>query len=315
MANGRDHERKVLVVVGGPTASGKTRAAALLAKHFDTDVISADSRQFYQAMRIGTARPEQKELLGVPHHFLGHLNLEEGWSAGQFARSAEPVLQRILGEKGITVLVGGSGLYIDALTKGLDPLPISDPRLRERLQERVKSQGLAGMLKELEALDPVMYARIDQHNPHRVIRALEICLLTGNPYSEQQSGASDREDMTLVRLAMDLPRTTLYERIDKRVDRMVADGLVEEARELLPHRALNALRTVGYRELFEHFDGRLSLPDAITLIKQHTRNYAKRQLTWLRRDEGWTWLPPEAHEHHVAVAEGAQGSGRPHGIP
>jgi tRNA dimethylallyltransferase len=299
-------KRKVLVVIGGPTASGKTRAAAQLAKHFGTEVISADSRQFYRAMRIGTARPEQDELLGATHHFLGHLDLGEGWSAGQFARAAEPVLQRVLGEHNIAVLVGGSGLYIDALTKGLDPLPLSDPRLRERLQDRARSQGLAGMLQELETMDPATHARIDRHNPHRVIRALEVCLLTGKPFSEQRSGAKDREDISLVRIAMDLPRTQLYERIDARVERMIAEGLTEEARSLLPHRGLNALQTVGYRELFEHFDGRLSLTAAIALIKQHTRNYAKRQMTWLRRDESWVRLAPEAHDRHILAVDAAR---------
>jgi len=293
-------QRGTLVVIGGPTASGKTNAAATLARHYGTEVISADSRQFYKAMRIGTARPGEEELLGVKHHFVGHLELEQTWSAGQFAREAEPVLQELLGEHGIAVLVGGSGLYIDALTKGLDPLPTSDPRLRERLQHRAVQHGLAGLLKELEEHDPSTFQRIDRNNPHRVIRALEVCLLTGEPYSAQRTAPTDREDVRIVRIAMDLPRADLYRRIDARVDRMVADGLVEEARALTPHKELNALRTVGYRELFEYFRSTQtiseeggSLEKAIALIKQHTRNYAKRQMTWLRRDGGWAWIAPE----------------------
>lgn len=297
---------KLLVVIGGPTASGKTKAAAWIAKHFGTEVISADSRQFYHAMRIGTARPTENELLGVKHHFLGHLELEQTWSAGQFAREAEPVLQAILEAHGSAVLVGGSGLYIDALTKGLDPMPLSDPRLRERLQARHKQHGLASLLKELETHDPVTFARIDRNNPHRVIRALEVCLLTGKPFSEQHSGAKDREDLKLVRIALDLPREELYQRIDQRVDLMVAGGLIDEARSLLPFRDLNALRTVGYRELFDHFDGQSTLEDTITLIKQHTRNYAKRQMTWLRRDADWTWIHPTAHDRHIAHVEAAR---------
>lgn len=291
-----------LIVIGGPTASGKTQAAAALAKALGTEVISADSRQFYHAMRIGTARPAPEELLGVPHHFLGHLELSESWSAGQFARAAEPVLQALIARHGTAVLVGGSGLYIDALVKGLDPLPESDPAVREGLQQRIAGQGLASLVDELAQLDPVTHERIDRNNPHRVLRAMEVCLLTGRPYSEQRKGSKDRSDIRIVRMAMDLPREELYARIDARVDRMVAEGLVEEARSLLPHRTHNALRTVGYTELFGHFDGNIGLEDAIALIKQHTRNYAKRQLTWLRRDTEWHWPHPHAHEEHLRLA-------------
>jgi len=287
--------RPTLIVIGGPTASGKTSAAVALAKHFGTEVISADSRQFYRAMRIGTARPSEAELLGVKHHFLGHLDLEETWSAGAFARAAEPVLQELLARCGIAVLVGGSGLYIDALIKGLDSLPVTDVRLREKLQKRLEHEGLPALVADLQQHDPATWERIDKRNPHRVLRALEVCLLTGKPYSEQRNAPQDRSDMRIVRIAMDLPRTELYARIDQRVDRMVADGLLEEARSLLPFREHNALRTVGYRELFMHFDGELSLPDAIALIKQHTRNYAKRQMTWLRRDGDWSWYKPTDH--------------------
>lgn len=291
---------RTLIIVGGPTASGKTDAGIALAKHFATDVISADSRQFYQAMRIGTARPLEHELAGVKHHFLGQLQLEETWSAGRFAREAEPVLQELLAKHGIAVLVGGSGLYIDALVKGLDPLPASDPRLRERLQRRIDTGGLSDLAHELERLDPATAARIDASNPHRVIRALEVCLLTGKPFSEQRTEASDRTDMRIVRIAMDVPREELYARIDARVDRMMAEGLLEEARSLLPHRELNALQTVGYKELFLHFDGKLSLADAVALIKQHSRNYAKRQMTWLRRDAEWRWVAPMDYEGMIS---------------
>lgn len=282
-----------LLVIGGPTASGKTRAAVKVAKHFGVPVISADSRQFYRAIRIGTARPTEEELEGVPHHFLGHLELDETWSAGTFARAAEPVLQRIVRQEGMAVLVGGSGLYIDALVKGLDPLPAADVRLREKLQHRLQLQGLPALMAELRQLDPVTADRIDQANPHRVLRALEVCLLTGRPFSAQRSQPKDRTDMRIIRFAMDVSRAKLYAHIDARVDRMVADGLVEEVRSLLPHRHHNALRTVGYRELFMYFDGVLTLKEAIDLVKQHTRNYAKRQMTWLRRDPTWLWRDPE----------------------
>lgn len=294
---------RTLVIIGGPTASGKTDAGIALAQHFGTEVISADSRQFYRDMRIGTARPEEHELKGVHHHFIGHLELQETWSAGRFAREAEPVLQELMEKRGIAVLVGGSGLYIDALVKGLDPLPASDPRLRERLQRQEQQRGLESLAQDLERLDPATHARIDRSNPQRVIRAVEVCLLTGKPYSEQRSGARDRTDMRLVRIAMDVPRDELYSRIDARVDRMMETGLLEEAKSLLPHRALNALQTVGYKELFAHFDGQLSLSEAAALIKQHSRNYAKRQMTWLRRDADWQWLSPADTEEMVAYVE------------
>jgi tRNA dimethylallyltransferase len=279
-----------LVVIGGPTASGKTRVAAALARSLGTEVI------------IGTARPNEAELLDVPHHFLGHLDLEETWSAGVFARAAEPVLQHLFDKHGIAVLVGGSGLYIDALIKGLDPLPAGRPEIRERIQERYKQEGLHAILQDLLQLDPVTYGRIDRNNPHRVIRALEVCQATGRPYSEQRTTPQDRDDMRIIRIALDLERDQLYSRINERVDRMMAEGLLEEARALLPHRELNALRTVGYTELFQHFDGTLTLAEAVEAIKQHTRNYAKRQMTWMRRELSWTYLPPEperviAHVH------------------
>ncbi len=291
-----------LVIIGGPTASGKTRAAATLARSLGTEVISADSRQFYRAMRIGTARPTEAELLGVRHHFLGHLELEETWSAGHFAREAEPMLQDLLKTHGFAVLVGGSGLYIDALIKGLDPLPAGDARTRERLQERFREAGLAPLLEELHQHDPETWRTIDRANPHRVIRALEICLITGRPYSEQRSQPRDRTDLHLVRIAMDVPREELYRIIDARVDRMVDEGMEAEARALHPQKALNALQTVGYREWFAHFEGIMDRADTLAAIKQHTRNYAKRQGTWLRREPGWHAVDPQDDSRMLELA-------------
>ncbi|MBK9273698.1 MAG: tRNA (adenosine(37)-N6)-dimethylallyltransferase MiaA [Flavobacteriales bacterium] len=284
--------RRTLVVVGGPTASGKTALAARLAAHLGTEVISADARQFYRAMRIGTARPTGAELMGVPHHFLGHLELETTWSAGHFARAAEPVLQRILGEHGRAVLVGGSGLYIDAVVTGLDPLPEADEALRSRLRERLQHEGLAALVQHLGRLDAATAARIDTRNPQRVLRALEVCLVTGRPYSAQRRAPLQRTDMDIVRVALHPARPVLYARINTRVDAMMAAGLMDEARALLPHRHLNALNTVGYKELFQHLDGAIPRERAVELIKQHTRNYAKRQLTWLRREPRWHRVDP-----------------------
>lgn len=293
-------------MIGGPTASGKTHAAAAVAKHLGTEVISADSRQFYHAMRIGTARPSEAELLGVPHHFLGHLELDTTWSAGEFARQADRVLQDILRKRGTAVLTGGSGLYIDALCNGLDPLPVSDPDVRRQLQERFQREGLEGLTEQLRSLDPDAWNTIDRNNPHRVIRALEICLVSGKPASAQRSGAKARNDLRVVRFALELPRSELYARIDARVDLMIAEGLVAEAWTLLPFRHLNALNTVGYKELFAHFDATVSLDKAISSIKQHTRNYAKRQLTWLRRDPAWRHIAADRAADLILATGAAQ---------
>ena len=291
-----------LVIIGGPTASGKTAVAVELAKRYRTDVISADSRQFYHAMRIGTARPTTEELQDVPHHFLGHLDLTDAWSAGDFARAAEEVLQRLLRDHGMAILVGGSGLYIDALIKGLDTMPTSDAMVRERLQARIHHGGIATLLDELKERDPTTWARIDHNNPHRILRALEVCMVTGAPYSALRSAPKDRTDIRLVKIAMHVPRPLLYERINARVDRMCELGLVDEVRNLIPYRHLNALRTVGYTELFRHFDGELSLDDAIAMIKQHSRNYAKRQVTWLRREADQHWVAPgDSEQMHELI--------------
>ena len=283
-----------LVVIGGPTASGKSLLAAMVARALGTGVISADARQFYRAMPIGTAQPDAQERQGVPHHFVGHLDVAETWSAGTFARAAEPVLQQLLHGHGSAVMTGGSGLYIDAVLHGLDPLPTGDAELRLLLQDRLRTEGLAALLEDLRLRDPGHWAVMDRHNPQRVLRALEVCIATGRPYSEQRTAPAERADIRVLRFAIDMPRTVLYGRIDARVDRMMQAGLLEEARAMLPFRHLNALNTLGYKELFAHLDGATTLERAVELIKQHTRNYAKRQLTWLRRDPRWQQVHADA---------------------
>lgn len=292
-----------LIVVGGPTASGKSSAAVALAKHFGTEVISADSRQFYHQLRIGAAPPTEEEMQGVRHHFVGHLGVEETMSAGAFARAAVPVIEDLLTRSGTAVLVGGSGLYIDAVLNGFDPMPLGDHRLRTELQERFRRDGLEPLLQRLAELDPAIMERIDQRNPHRVIRALEVCLSSGRPFSTQRTGSQEERPWKSVCLAMDLPRGELYNRIDVRFDSMMAAGLLDEARGLFPLRHLNALQTVGYRELFLHLAGELDLPAAVALAKQHTRNFAKRQLTWLRRSDAWNWVAPSDTTAMVRLVE------------
>lgn len=293
-----------LIVVGGPTASGKSAAAVALAKHFATAVVSADSRQFYHQLRIGAAPPSVEEMQGVPHHFVGHLGVEETMSAGAYARVAVPVIEELLALHGTAVLVGGSGLYIDAVLNGFDPMPLGDHRIRTELQERFRRDGLEPLLQRLAELDPAIMERIDQRNPHRVIRALEVCLSSGRPYSAQRSGTVEDRPWKSVCMAMDLSREELYNRIDARFDAMMAAGLLDEARGLFPVRHLNALQTVGYRELFLHLAGELDLPAAVALAKQHTRNFAKRQLTWLRRNDVWNWVSPSDTAAMVRLVEG-----------
>lgn len=288
-----------LIVIGGPTASGKTRIAAQLAKQLGTEVISADARQFYRAMPIGTGQPTDAEKLGVPHHFIGHLDVEQAMSAQEYAHAALPVIERLLNERGVAVLAGGSGLYVDAVCFEFDALPPADKALRERLQRTHGEQGIRALQDELHELDEAMWHRIDRQNPHRLIRAIEVCILTGGKVSELHQGKRPRPGFDPIFLSLDVERNTHYRNIDQRVDEMVARGVVEEARALFPQRHLNALQTVGYKELFLHFDGTLSLEESIALMKQHTRNYAKRQMTWMRRDAHWQRLDP-------ADAEGIQ---------
>lgn len=296
-----NNSRRRLIVIGGPTASGKTRIAAQLAKQLGTEVISADARQFYRAMPIGTGQPTDAERLGVPHHFIGHLDVEQAMSAQEYAHAALPVIEHLLNERGVAVLAGGSGLYMDAVCFEFDALPPADKALRERLQRTHSAQGIRALQDELHELDEAMWHRIDRQNPHRLIRAIEVCILTGGKVSELHQGKRPRPGFDPIFLALDVERNTLYRNIDLRVDDMVARGVIEEARALFPQRHLNALQTVGYKELFLHFDGTLSLEESIALMKQHTRNYAKRQMTWMRRDAHWQRVDP-------ADAEGIQRS-------
>lgn len=288
-----------LFVVGGPTAVGKTPAAIQLARHFGTEVVSADARQFYHQLRIGAALPTPEEMAGVKHHFIGQLDIHESMSAGAYERTALPVVLDLLQRYGTAILVGGSGLYIDALLNGLDPLPTSDPAVRKALLDRWKTEGLGVLVDQLATLDPAAHATIDRQNPQRVLRALEVCLATGTPFSAYHARTPKARPWRTVKIALDLPREDLYARIDQRVSHMMEQGLLEEAHALLPYRHLNALNTVGYKELFDHFDGRSSLNGTVAIIQQHTRNYAKRQMTWLRGEGDWEYVAPTDIERIV----------------
>lgn len=279
---------KKLVVVLGPTAIGKTAFSIELAKSLQTEIISCDSRQFFKELNIGVARPNDEELSAVPHHFIAHQTIENLYSAGDFEKDALALLESLFLEKDIVVCAGGSGLYIDALLKGFDDMP-SDLGVRDQLNQEASEKGIEVISERLKQLDPEHWSIIDTSNRQRVIRALEVCLVTGKKFSELRSGQNKSRNFQTVKIGLSSDREWLYDRINRRVDIMLQNGLLEEARGLMELRHLNALNTVGYKELFEYFDGDISLEDAVRLIKQHTRNYAKRQITWWNKDESIKW--------------------------
>lgn len=281
-----------LIVIGGPTGSGKSALAVEIAKHFGAPIISTDSRQVYRNMAIGTAQPTEEELEAARHYFIADREVEDDFNCGRYEVEALTLLDKLFTEHKYVVAVGGSGLYIQALCSGMDSLPEADEQLREELKQRLDSEGLAALVEELRRLDPKYVEVVDTYNPARVMRALEVCISSGKPYSEQRSGTIAERPFNIIKIATDMPRDILYERINRRVDIMVEEGLIEEVRNLYPKRALNALQTVGYRELFDHFDGKCSMEEAIELIKRNSRRYAKRQMTWFRRDEEFAWFSP-----------------------
>lgn len=283
---------KQLVVIVGPTGSGKTDLSIRLAQHYGAPILSTDSRQLYRGMPIGTAQPDAAQLQAVEHHFIASHDIQEDLSCGQYATQALSCLERLFSTHDRVVAVGGSGLYVKALCDGMDDLPQADPALRAALTRRLADEGVDALAEQLRELDPRYYEEVDRRNPVRVLRAVEVCLQTGRPYSEQRTGRRQKRPFEVVKIGIDLPRAELYERIDRRVDGMLADGLEAEARALYPYRSLNALQTVGYREFFDYFDGRTSYEEAVELIKRNSRRYAKRQLTWFRRDSEIRWFRP-----------------------
>ena len=281
---------KTLIVVAGPTAVGKTAAAIELAKQLKTEIISADSRQFYREMSIGTAKPSVEELNAVKHHFIDSHSIIENFSVGDFEKQALQVLDDIFKTHDFALLVGGSGLYIKAVCEGFDELPTAPAEIRERLNREFEEKGITWLQGKLKIADPVYAAQVDMNNPQRLIRALEVTESTGQPFSSYRKSAINSRPFNIIKLGLNLPREVLYDRINRRVDDMISQGLVEEVRSLLPYRHLNALNTVGYSELFDYFDGKTDLNNAISLIKQNTRRFAKRQLTWFRKDKEMKWL-------------------------
>nr|WP_288933453.1 tRNA (adenosine(37)-N6)-dimethylallyltransferase MiaA [uncultured Allomuricauda sp.] len=290
---------KVLLGVVGPTAIGKTALGIQLAKHFDTEIISADSRQFFKEMKIGTAVPSGEELNQAPHHFIQHKSIFEPYSVGDFEKDAIALLDNLYQKKDIAIMVGGSGLYVDAVISGLDEFPKVDPQIRETLNKELEDNGLESLQKELKQRDPEYYKTVDLENPHRLIRALEVCRAANKPYSSFLNQQKPERLFKSLYIGIDAPREVVYQRINSRVELMMEAGLLEEAKKLYPYKELNALQTVGYKELFEYIDGKCTLDFAVSEIKKNTRRFAKRQLTWLRKNETILWVPYNTEQEKV----------------
>lgn len=282
-----------LIVLTGPTGVGKTDLSIKIASHFHTEIISCDSRQFFREMRIGTAVPEQKYLDSIPHHFIQTLSIRDYYNASKFEFDVLEKLEDLFKVHKNVLMTGGSMMYIDAVCKGIDDLPTIDRELRDQLKEQYETEGLDNLRMQLKKIDPRYYSKVDLKNPKRILHALEIFYMTGKPYSSLRTNKKKTRDFEIVKIGLNRDRTELYNRINARVDLMIEEGLIDEARKLYKHKNLNTLNTVGYRELFSHFDGDISLEEAIEKIKANSRKYARRQLTWFRRDKEINWFHPD----------------------
>ena len=292
---------KTLIVIAGPTASGKTAFSIALANALNTVILSADSRQFYKEMSIGTAAPTEEELSQAKHYFVHHISIEDKYDVADYERDVIQLLDDLFKTHDAVIMTGGSGLFIDAVCNGIDEMPDVSVEIRTRVEDILKKGGLKALQDELQCLDPEYFAIVDQQNPRRLQRALEVCYQTGKTFTSFRSGHAVQRDFDIKKYALLWDRQELIERIDKRVDLMMEQGLLDEAKSLYPKRHLNALNTVGYKELFAYFDGDCSLIEAVEQIKIHTRQYAKRQMTWLRKDTSYHWIMPEDLDSTVST--------------
>ncbi len=289
--------KKYLIVVCGPTAVGKTRLAIEVAKAFHTEIVSADSRQFYKEMNIGTAKPTTHELQEVPHHFINNISIHtKNYSAGKYEAEVLEFFQSFFVSRSVAIMVGGSGLFINAVCSGFDKFEKEESKQLYETRKFLNQKDLTWLKQEVERLDPEYFSIVDKQNPVRLTRALEIIYTTGKKYSEQRIGKKAERPFSIIKIGLTMPRELLYERINTRVDEMIDAGLLDEVKQLYLHKKLNALNTVGYSELFDFIDDKILLPDAIALIKQNTRNYAKRQMTWFKKDDGIAWFQPNQTE-------------------
>ena len=281
---------KYLLTIVGPTAIGKTSLSIALAQHFNCDIISCDSRQFFKEMQIGTAVPTIEELAGAQHHFIQNKSIFENYTVGDFEKEAIAKLDELFLTNNYVVMVGGSGLYVDAVLKGFDDFPEIEPSVREEVTSNYEKLGIEYLQTELEKRDPNYFEVVAKENPQRMMRALEVCMDSGKPYSSFLNQKKNTRNFTPILVGLEAERSVIYDRINQRVNSMMDEGLLAEAKELFPHKDLNAMQTVGYRELFSYFEGEISLEFAIEEIKKNTRRFAKRQLTWFKRNENTKWF-------------------------
>ena len=291
---------KTLIVITGPTAVGKTALCLEIAKHFDIPIINADSRQIYRELRIGTAQPTKEQMQEVKHYFVGTLGLDDYYSASLFEQQVLECLEQQFLTNDYALLSGGSMMYIDAVCDGIDDIPTIDDETRTLMKQRLADEGLEALVEELKRLDPEYYEIVDRQNPRRVVHALEICVMTGKTYTSFRKREKRQRPFQIVKIGLNRPREELYDRINQRVDQMMADGLLEEARSLYPLRHLNALNTVGYKELFDYLEGRWPLEEAVERIKGNTRRYARKQLTWYKKDPQIRWFHPQETEQIIS---------------
>jgi tRNA dimethylallyltransferase len=297
------HRKGHLIVVAGPTAVGKTKLAIALGQHYECEIVSADGRQFYKEMSIGTAKPTEKELAQVNHHFINNKSINELYGAGHYEKEVIPVIEKLLEQHPILILVGGSGLYINAVLNGVDEFEEVPPEVREKLNQSYQINGITWLQEELKKSDPTYFAEVDIQNPQRIIRALEIIQHTGKPFSEFRSGGKVERSFNVIPLFINSERKSLYEHINKRVEEMMKAGLLDEVKNLYSYRQLNALKTVGYSELFDFIEGKCSLTEAVDKIKQRTRQYAKRQITWFKHQGEFEVFAPDALEQIKAYID------------
>lgn len=294
---------RTLIVIVGPTGVGKTETCLRLAEHFHIPIINADSRQLFSEIPIGTAAPTQEQMARVKHYLVGTLGLDDYYSASKFEEDVLCLLDQLFAASPMALLAGGSMMYIDAVCNGIDDIPTIDEHTRSNLKRRLAEEGLPALVDELKQLDPDHWAIVDKHNPRRVVHALEICHMTGKTYTSFRKSQKKERPFNIVKIGLNRPREELYERINRRVDQMMADGLLEEARSVYPKRHLNALNTVGYKELFNYIDGIWTLDEAVERIKGNTRRYCRKQLTWLKRDADIRWFHPDNIEEIIKYIE------------